>query len=132
MIRKLATVILAVLILAGVATPVTLVRMNLRQIAGHADVVFIGTVDRQVCEKIPSRRNLIYTKVTFRDLTVISGSIKTSTITLPFAGGKMGTESVRVPGMPTFAVGDRVLLFAGVDRPWFCPVIRMEARSWRC
>ena len=35
MTRKLATGLLAVLILAAVATPVTLVRMNLRQIAGH-------------------------------------------------------------------------------------------------
>jgi hypothetical protein len=123
MLRSVVTATLALLVLAAAATPVTLVRMDLRELAGHADVVFVGTVDRQVCEKDPGRRGLIVTRVTFKDLTVLAGTVKTPTLTLTFTGGEIGRERVVVPGMPRFSDGDRVLLFAGVDRPWHCPVI---------
>jgi hypothetical protein len=114
-----------VLVLAAVASThaVTLKRMHIDEVIKHADAVVVGTVARQSCARDAARPKIIVTKVTLTNLTVLHGTHKGAELTLSFAGGRLGTERVLVPGMPTFKDGERVVLFVGLNRGWYCPVV---------
>ena len=120
--RPLLSAAILILVVSS-ASSVTLRRAHLGEVVRHADAVFAGTVDRQWCERCPERPKLIVTKVAFKDLTVLHGDVKSTELVLTFHGGKLGDSSVLVPGMPTFAEGERVLLAVGLDRKWPCPIL---------
>jgi len=62
------------------------------------------------------------TLVTFSDLTVLKGDVGDS-LTLRFYGGEAGEVVVHIPDMPTFAIGDRAVLFVAGNGRDVCPLV---------
>jgi hypothetical protein len=81
------------------------------QLCAEADVIFVGTATAVRAQWADPDRRAIETLVTFGDVTAIAGDADTVT-TLRFGGGEVDDIREEVAGVPRFAVGDRVLLFA--------------------
>ena len=62
------------------------------------------------------------TLVTLSDLTVLKGDVG-NTLTLRLYGGASGDVLVHIPDMPTFAVGDRAVLFVAGNGRDVCPLV---------
>ena len=67
-------------------------------------------------------RPVIKTRVTWELDTTLKGS-PTTPLTLVFLGGRIGTETLAVPGMPQFAVGNEDFLFVEPNHEVICPLI---------
>jgi hypothetical protein len=66
----------------------------------------------------------IRTYVTFQVVRTLKGTTPAAdTLTLVFLGGTVGTDSLSVPGMPTFSLGDREILFVARNGKTYCPLI---------
>lgn len=66
----------------------------------------------------------IRTYVTFKVVRTLKGPAPTGdTVTLIFLGGTVGTDSLSVPGMPTFSPGDREIVFVARNAKTYCPLI---------
>lgn len=70
------------------------------------------------------------TLVTVADLTVMKGPAGDS-ITLEIYGGNDGEHAIKVPDMPTFAVGERVLLFVAGNGKNVCPLVGVWQGAFR-
>jgi hypothetical protein len=81
-----------------------------------ADLVFVGDVaSRSSYLADPDhKRGEIYTDVTLEVLRSIEGPAN-ATVTLTVPGGTIKRRSQIVGGIPTMAVGDRLLIFAHMD-----------------
>ena len=62
------------------------------------------------------------TLVTLSDLTVLKGDVG-NTLTLRLYGGASGDVLVHIPDMPTFAIGDRTVLFVAGNGRDVCPLV---------
>lgn len=66
----------------------------------------------------------IRTYVTFRVARTLKGPAPAGdSVTLVFLGGTVGPDSLSVPGMPTFTVGDREIVFVARNGKTYCPLI---------
>lgn len=54
-----------------------------------------------------------------------------ATLTLEFLGGTVGTDTLRVSGMPEFKIGDRDILFVQNNGIQFCPLVRFTHGRYR-
>jgi hypothetical protein len=70
----------------------------------------------------PDGHSVIKTRVTWQVQRTLKGA-DAGTLTLEFLGGRMGTDSLTVPGMPAFAVGNDDYLFVERDVHVLCPLI---------
>lgn len=90
------------------------IRMSFEEVTQGADLIFVGTVERQVCRSDgPSK--MVFTDVFFTDIDVIHASVrsvqqKSTTVVLTYPGGRLGQRSVHVSGTPEFWDGHRYLL----------------------
>lgn len=66
--------------------------------------------------------SVVKTRVVWKLESTLKGSAETE-LTLDFLGGRTTTQSVEVPGMPAFAVGDTDYLFIGKNERALCPII---------
>jgi hypothetical protein len=89
----------------------TVVAPTFAELVARAQVVFVGDTvgveSRWVTT--PAGRSIV-TRVTFRVARTLKGDLGVLTV-LEFKGGRVGEDSLVVPGMPRFRVGDRDLLF---------------------
>ncbi len=112
-------------VLTGAASATVLKRLTLGEIEGYASEVFRGTVLSVTCVEDDGPRKLIWTEVTFTDLSSLKGSFKNATVKYRFAGGTVGKRTLRVIGVPTFAPGQKCFLFTNADLDAICPAIGM-------
>jgi hypothetical protein len=73
----------------------------------------------------------IYTYVMLEGIEVIHGTHLESTLELRFSGGELEGERSHVVGMPTFSVGERVLLFVRGNGSEMCPIVGWHQGSFR-
>ncbi|HUU84450.1 MAG TPA: hypothetical protein VM243_13195 [Phycisphaerae bacterium] len=102
----------AVVASVAVAQAGTVVPMNVETLANHAGQVLLGTVTDVRCYWADDPRR-IESEITLEAVQYLKGALATSTteFRLVVPGGTMGDMQMRVCCAPTFAVGDRWLLF---------------------
>jgi len=84
-----------------------------RDLAGHAGLIFAGTVTGSRPEKV---RGTVITYVVFRDLRLAKGTATGDSVLLALEGGTVGNDLIVVTGQPNFEVGNRYVLFVLPDR----------------
>ena len=66
----------------------------------------------------------IRTYVTLEVVRTLKGVTPAAdTLTLVFLGGTVGPDTLSIPGMPAFSLGDREILFVARNGKTFCPLI---------
>lgn len=92
-------------------------------LVSHAEVIFRGQVTALRSEWIGSgSERTIVTYVTFHVQESLKGT-PPATYTLRLLGGTVGGQTLEVSGAPTFAVGDRTLLFVENNGKQFVPLV---------
>lgn len=111
------------------APATTLESVDLAQMTARADLV----VEGWVAGVEPRRDSIgaIYTYVTLEGVEVIHGTYLESTLELRFSGGELEGERSYVAGMPTFGVGEHVLLFVRGNGSEMCPIVGWHQGSFR-
>ncbi len=108
------------LTMAGPAAAMVVAQCDFPELVADAEQIVVGTVidigEREDESGSPA------TLVTLADLTVLKGDVG-STLTLRFYGGTAGGVVVHIPDMPTFAVGERTLLFVAGNGRDVCPLV---------
>lgn len=113
--KSLGATGLAVLV-SAVAYATTYESVTFEQMVRQADVIFIGDViDVVPFEVRRASGRSIKTRVTFRVVDPIYGARATVEV-FEFLGGTIGDVTMQVAEMPTFARGDRRLMFARRER----------------
>lgn len=120
--------LLTILALAGLsampAMATSVLPIDAPQAVDQAELIFTGQV--LTVEFATSHDGRFpYTFVTFAIDETLKGSAEGEELTLRFDGGDLveTRESVEVLGMPTFEVGDQVLLFVAGNGKAGCPVV---------
>ncbi len=103
------------------------VSLSIAEIAQTADLICIGTVDRQMCQF--NNKEFIITEVYFTDIEIVheterSKQKKFSEIQLSYAGGQVGDKGMRVNDAPILQEGHRYLMFLQDDgKVYMNPVV---------
>ncbi|HSF18303.1 MAG TPA: hypothetical protein VLK65_22400 [Vicinamibacteria bacterium] len=92
------------------ARAATVVAMNLEQMTGRSDVIFVGRVTGQRADW-NADRTALYTYTTFDVDRYLKGGSAARSMTIRLPGGQVGPFMVRMPGAPSFEPGEEVLLF---------------------
>jgi len=108
------------LFVATQAHATTVLPVTLAEMTAAADLVVEGWVAQVEPREEPAG---IFTHVTLEGLRVIHGTHMAPTLELRFAGGEVNGVGERIAGMPTFAVGERVLLFVRGNGSELCPLV---------
>ena len=105
---------------AAVVTP-----PSFETLVAAAGDIFLGEVTARASrfERRGAKR-LVVTDVTFRTEDVLKGE-RAALKTLTFIGGQVGEVRMDVPGIPTFMVGDRDVLFVQRGRGSLMPIVGM-------
>ncbi len=102
------------------ATSVT--ELTFDDLVSQADVITVGTVT-EIREHYDEAQKAPLTFVTFSNLTTLKGSPGKS-FTLEFLGGTLSNGLVMtIPGVPQFAVGEKIVVFSTGNRRDFCPLV---------
>jgi len=109
--------------LVAAAHAMSVVAPTFDQLVQDATTVFRGTVTdvHSVTVDTP-QGSAIRTLVTFQVERALKGSPQPQ-VTLSFLGGKVGHRNMHVLGMPTFAVGQREIVFVGAEGNSVCPLL---------
>lgn len=104
------------------AAATTVLRQDLSEQVSQAELIFVGTAVR--AETIPTGDGAFaFTHVTFEVEETFLGVTRDRHLALQFAGGTVGNEVFGVAGMPTFAPGERYLLFVAGNGRYGCPLV---------
>jgi hypothetical protein len=122
-------VLLSGILLSLPCRATTVLPTTLSQMCAQADMIFVGAVSEVRSQWADADALRIETFVTFADLQILLGA-PAPTITLSFAGGRMGDVVEAVAEMPAFAVGERVLLFAHEGR-YVSPIVGFHQGCFR-
>jgi hypothetical protein len=122
--------ILLLLAFIGMAEGTTLRSMTLVDVMAEAETIFIGTVESTTSVQGGPPHDLLFTEVTFRDLEFLKGAAPVTGLKLRFGGGRVGNRRVVIPGMPQFAPGERVVLFAN-GKSGLCPAVGWHQGCFR-
>jgi len=131
----------ALLLLAGVAAGIvalvppavgsTMIPLPLATLADHAGQVIVGEVaaTRSYWAENPRR---IETEVVFQQVEYLKGRLPDSdtTFTLLLPGGTAGEMTVRLTDMPTFAAGEKWVLFLAPEYTTY-PVVGLSQGAFR-
>jgi len=105
---------------AAPAQAMVVAHRDFPELVARAEQIVIGTVsdihEEQDDAGVPS------TLVTFSDLTVLKGNVD-ATLTLHLYGGTAGDVAVHISDMPSFAVGERAVLFVAGNGRSLCPLV---------
>jgi hypothetical protein len=89
----------------------TIQRPTFAELVDRADRIFVGTVVDQRSRWVDTRKaRLIVTEVVFDVQRTLKGGGGPSVL-LEFVGGTLGSEALKVPGVPVFQIGDESVLF---------------------
>jgi len=119
----LVTCLTAALAAVVVCLPVramVVAQRDFADLVARAEQIVVGTVAAVRDADDPAGAPATY--VTFSELRVLKGDAR-DTLTLRFYGGTSGSVAVHIPDMPTFAVGDRAVLFIAGNGRDVCPLV---------
>lgn len=102
------------------ARAMTVVNRSFPELVARAEQIVVGTVTD--VREGPDDRGAPCTWVTFADLVVLKGDVG-STLTLRLLGGASGPNVARIPDMPTFTPGQRLVLFVAGNGRDICPLV---------
>lgn len=122
-------VVLATTAAPPFARATTVVAKRFADLCAEADLVFAGNVTAVESGWRDGSKQAIETRVSFGSITWLRGGPR-PTLTLRFAGGSADGLTEEVAGMPRFAVGDRVVLFAR-DGDFVSPIVGFHQGVFR-
>jgi len=96
------------------------VKRDFPELVARAEQIVVGTVTDIRSGEDDAGAPMTF--VTFSDLTVLKGEVG-ATLTLRFYGGTTGKFTVHVADMPTFATGERDVLFVAGNNRDVCPLV---------
>lgn len=124
-ISRLGWVVLAGALAAPRVNATVVQPPSFESLVADAGEIFLGQVTDRASRWIDrGGKRLIVTDVTFRTSEVLKGS-PGGVRTLTFVGGTVGDARVEVPGMPSFMVGDRDVLFVRRGNATLIPLVAM-------
>ncbi len=107
----------------GIAQAITTITRNFDQLVSRADTVFKGAVSAKTSQWIgEGTQRHIVTFVTFQVRETYKGA-PAAVQTLRFLGGTVGDDTMTVPDMPQFTVGQTAVLFVVNNGKQFCPLV---------
>jgi hypothetical protein len=110
-------------LLAAPVTATTVVAPTFEELVRQAEIVFEGEViDTNARVSVEREGETITTDVYFRVSKVLKGSVGAVTV-LEFLGGTVGDRTFRIDGIPTFARGDRDVIFAAPSLRLISPLV---------
>ena len=123
---RLALTVVSALFLSAISTQASVVTPpSFAALVASAGDIFLGQVTARTSRfEMRGAKRLIVTDVTFRTEEVLKGE-RAALKTLTFLGGQVGDVRMDVPGMPTFMVGDRDVLFVQRGRARLMPIVGM-------
>lgn len=108
---------------APAASALTVLPRDFETLVAQAETVFKGTVVGQESAWTGEGQNRhIVTRVTFQVLETYKG-VAASSQTLEFLGGTVDGQTLLVPGMPRFSIGETAVLFAVGNGQQICPLV---------
>lgn len=113
-------VALVAFLMVGRGSATTVAPVTLAEMSVAADLVVEGWVAQVAAREEATG---IFTYVTLEGLRVVHGRHASPTLELRFAGGEVAGAGERIVGMPSFAVGERVLLFVRGNGSQLCPLV---------
>src|SRR3989339_514609 len=120
-------ILLAVIIIVGFSTHAQYPKLLFKEVIQKADIIFIGTVDKQECFQ-NKMKTMIYTDVTFSNLEIISvknnsPNKNVENIKLTYAGGHYNGKGITVSDQPSFEINHRYLIFLNDDKLYVNPIV---------
>jgi hypothetical protein len=109
LLLKLIT-ILIVLLPGNPARATVILKLDLPQLVGRADVIFTGEAIKTVSRWTADGRHIV-TDTTFLVKQTIRGTQTGKTVVVRRLGGSVDGLGMQVAGSPSFKKGDQVLLF---------------------
>jgi hypothetical protein len=108
------------------AQATSVVPPDFSELVAEADAIYRGRVSDVQARRVARADGggVIKTFVTIVIEKVLKGP-EQAAVTLEFLGGTVGDEAMEVSGMPTFATGDRGIVFVQKNGQQFCPLVRM-------
>lgn len=94
-------------------------RLQFQEVVQTADLIFIGTVERQV-NHVNNSNTMAFTDVIFKDIEIIhatDGAAQKNSpgVKLTYAGGRLGDTTISLSHAPAFEGGRRYLVFMRDD-----------------
>jgi hypothetical protein len=124
-VRRCAVAALVALSLSSFVRATTVIAPSFEELVARADVVFEGQViDTRASFASGRDGSFIVTDVYFRVARAFKGS-PSATLVLQFLGGEVGDVGFQVDGVPTFARGDRDVIFADTSTRLVSPIVAM-------
>jgi len=122
--RPARMALLSVLILgSSAAQATTVLPMTFSQVVAGAEVVAIGVVSA-VEATWDEEREMPFMEVTVSDIDAVKGQVGNGQLTLRLLGGPAPNGlTLRVSGMPQFAVTQQVVVFSTRDDGRPCPLV---------
>jgi len=122
--RMWLLLIVVVLLLAPVRAT-TVIAPTFEQLVGEADIVFEAEVtDMRSRLTVEGGKETIVTDVSFLNRRTLKGT-PAPEVRLEFLGGVVGDRGFKVDGVPTFAKGDRDVIFAIMSKALVSPLVGM-------
>ena len=119
----LSLALLLALLLAPAARATSVLAPTVPELVAESDTIVRGTVTAVRAEEFNSPQGRgVHTFVTLRVERTLKGT-PGDTVTLRLLGGTVGPRTLRVVGLPTFAVGQRQLVFFAHNGQTLCPLI---------
>lgn len=103
------------------------------ELVQRADLVLVGTV-RKVSSNFANGgldQNSIVSAVSFNDLQVVKGRVAGNEYVLQAPGGVVGRFAQNYPGLPSFQIGQRYLVFIRGNGRDFFPVVGINQGVFR-
>lgn len=108
---KVFIIFAAVMLLTGRPAGATIIlKMDLKQLVGRSDRIFVGKATKVHSHWTKDRRHIV-TDTTFKVERSIHGIQAGQTVVVRRMGGAVNGIGMKVTGSPSFHKGDRVLLF---------------------
>ncbi len=107
--------VLTMLFLLGLSTcadAITVLPLSERDLTKRATVIVIGEVE-DVSSEFNRDGGTIHTFARIRVTRSLKGEISGDHITLRQVGGTVGDQTIVLPGGPSYAIGEEILVFAG-------------------
>ena len=102
--------VLAATFIGHAAQATVILRMDLKQIVGRSDVIFVGKVIKIHSHWTPDKRHIV-TDTTFKVSQDLRGGKLGGTVVVQHLGGAVGGIGMRVSGSPSFKQGEEAVLF---------------------
>lgn len=96
------------------------VKRDFPELVARSEQIVVGTVS--TIREEQDATGAPFTLVTLSELSVLKGAAGT-TLTLRFYGGTVGGVTLHIPDMPSFALGERDVLFIAGNGSSVCPLV---------